>query len=217
VATRLLTARSEQERLAGFAVWLAACGEWLQRLVELPDRSSIPEHAIHDLVVYEESLLERLDAGSSLASAVQWDAVAALQTVLISERRQAMTESLVPPALGRVLLLVSNLLRTSQLFQRLAEGGFSVVICSDADEVISQLHLDHPFQAVVCDEVAPVCNLSCLQELLARDNAVKPPLLIMVTGSSHRESENRARRKGAVGIWSPPYRATDFRKLLSSS
>jgi len=224
VATRLLVDRCRQESFHGFKTWLLAIHELLDHLFHEPTLASRGESALTALVVYEEELLESLDAGTTLLATVKIQRILSLQQVILaswgrSSRPEVATTVLsagaaVPgPVQNLVLLLVSGVLRTSALHEKLRIADYQVVLCSDIDEVVAQLRSGKAFRAALCDQVEPTRHLARLAKRLRQSGLVTPPL-IMVTGSSWSKLADHACRLGAAGVWCPPYRTSDLTALL---
>ncbi len=226
VATRLLVDRCRQESFHGFETWLLAVHELLGHLLLDSAVASQGESALVALVAYQEELLESLDAGTTLLATVTTQRVLSLQQVLLAAWRRSRRPEVAAavsvagatapgPATNQVLLLVSGVLRTSALHDKLQAADYRVVLCHDIDEVVAQLQSGQTFRAVLCDQVEPTRHLDRLAKGLRRSNLAAPPL-IMVTGSSRSNLAEHACRLGAAGAWRPPFRAGDLTPLLRS-
>jgi len=215
IATRLLLARCEQEGMSSFSNWLTSLDELLVYLESRPGLVTKSQPALSDFVSWQESLLTSLDAGIELADAVELQEVASLQERLTAAWRDPLPVSRDTSAISRVLLLVSCSLRASELKQRVQSAGFSIIVCTSPDEVVSLLEKNQEATAVLCDEVEPTRNLRQMSDVLQRVLPQSRPRLILATGSQHPEMALRARHLGAHGIWSVPFRAVDLRDLCS--
>jgi CheY-like chemotaxis protein len=228
VATRLLIHRCRQESFPGFETWLQAVTGSLEFLADKPALTVQSERALAKLVAYAEQLMTKLDSGETLLSSVGTQQINEIQQQFLStwgepgsppmQTRQPSTLSkpqIAPP--GRILLLVSGLLRASALHERLKIASYQVVPCSDPKEAAKQLRTGKVFQAVLCDQVEPTRHLSRLIRLLLKQTGVVVAPLVLVTGIQQGDLTGHARDLGAAGAWTPPYRPSQLQEIIRRS
>lgn len=228
VATRLLEHRCREEPCQGFETWLRAVADLLALLTTEPDLANRCDRALAELVTHGEELLQALDAGDSLLASVEPRKIHAIHrrflsswsdTIITEAQGGPRPESPVPARdlPRRLVLLVSGLLRASELHDRLKIAGYQVVMCSEPGEVAVQLDSGTTFQAVICDQVEPSRHLSRLVQLLQeRGTRIRTPL-ILVTSGRRADITSQAHRLGAAGVWAVPFRTRQLQELLRHS
>jgi len=228
VATRLLEQRCREEPCQGFEIWLRAVTDLLALLTTEPNLATQCDRALAELVTHGEELLQALDSGDSLLGSVKPRKIHAIHREFLSSWSAttvtgAQAEPHAAPPISardlprRLVLLVSGLLRASELHDRLKSAGYQVVMCSEPREVAAQLDRDTTCQAVICDQVEPSRHLSRLVQLLQeRDIRTRIPL-ILITSGRHADFTSQAHRLGAAGVWAVPFHTRQLQELLRHS